>query len=668
MNKLTSLPTLPATLKIINSSYNRWFEYELSPSTGTNNLVHAGISMLPVLPAGLLELNVSGNNLTALPTALPVGLTSLLVNDNVKAPYTVVPSSGIQCLPHLPATLTELNCARTLVGCLPNAGAYTVSPPLPWCSITNNVNQCETNPVMSGYTFYDNNSNGIKDAGENFRANVEATSGSGYFAYSNTTGYFELGGAIGTNTVTINPPAYYQAVPTTVTYNFSSYDTVVNRLYALQPIVTVDSVAVSIIPLTTARPGFEHRYRVNYEDLGTTVVSAAMQFTFNASLMAYSSSTLPGVTNNNGILTIPAINLTPGDRGSFDLIFTVNPAAAIGDTIYVAVQASYNAATTADSSYAVISGAFDPNDKRATPVLTAAEVTNGKYIDYLVRFQNTGTDTAFHVVITDSLSSQLNAASFQMIAASHPARIKRNGNALGFEFINILLPDSNVNEVLSHGYIRFRVQPNSNVLAGIIPNTANIYFDYNVPVLTNVANTRIDASVVPVRLIRFSGTADKLNQAHLTWATAEEINTSYFEIERSSDGRSFKTVGITAAYGFGGHQYNFETSMENAVNYYRLKIVDRDGHFTNSQIIKLQLPVKSSSFVILSNPVAGNLRIETYNEKLKGTQGLLVDNTGKRVYSFLITGGKQHLDVSFLPNGIYLLVEGGETHRFTIMQ
>jgi hypothetical protein len=61
-----------------------------------------------------------------------------------------------------------------------------------------------------------------------------------------------------------------------------------------------------------------------------------------------------------------------------------------------------------------------------------------------------------------------------------------------FKFENILLPDSIVNESMSHGFVHYRIKPMTNLIAGNrITNNAAIYFDFNFPVLTNEAETRI---------------------------------------------------------------------------------------------------------------------------------------------------------------------------------
>ncbi len=140
----------------------------------------------------------------------------------------------------------------------------------------------------------------------------------------------------------------------------------------------------------------------------------------------------------------------------------------------------------------VIQGSFDPNDKRSTTQLSPAEVTTGKYVDYTIRFQNTGTDTAFNIVISDTLSNQLVLSSLELVNSSHSCSMSEKENIIYFEFKNILLPDSNANELKSHGFVQFRIKPRQNLpLNTIIENRGNIYFDYNAPVITNTAFTII---------------------------------------------------------------------------------------------------------------------------------------------------------------------------------
>ena len=132
---------------------------------------------------------------------------------------------------------------------------------------------------------------------------------------------------------------------------------------------------------------------------------------------------------------------------------------------------------------------FDPNDKQALPRGYADEhfIDKNTPLDYMIRFQNTGTDTAFRVVIVDTLSALLDASKVRPGASSHPYRFElQDGHILHFIFDDILLPDSNVNAAASQGFIQFSVpQVPDNPEGARIENTAAIYFDVNAPVITN---------------------------------------------------------------------------------------------------------------------------------------------------------------------------------------
>ncbi|MFT5166133.1 MAG: hypothetical protein ACI8P3_001364 [Saprospiraceae bacterium] len=134
-------------------------------------------------------------------------------------------------------------------------------------------------------------------------------------------------------------------------------------------------------------------------------------------------------------------------------------------------------------------GSWDPNDKRGFPkgYENPHYIEANSELDYIIRFQNTGSDTAFRVVIRDTLSEWLNIRDIQVGASSHLYDYEIYGeNILKFTFENINLADSTTNEVASHGFVKFRIAQQLDNLSGtVILNSAGIYFDYNVPVLTN---------------------------------------------------------------------------------------------------------------------------------------------------------------------------------------
>ncbi|WP_255474091.1 DUF7619 domain-containing protein [Pontibacter qinzhouensis] len=140
---------------------------------------------------------------------------------------------------------------------------------------------------------------------------------------------------------------------------------------------------------------------------------------------------------------------------------------------------------------------YDPNDKLVTPVgLTEQNYTaTGANLKYKIRFQNTGTDVAYRVVVVDTLSQHLDLATLQMGTISHNYTFSVSGKGqpvLTWTFHNIMLPDSTSNEPGSHGYIQFSIQPKVDLPEKTaIENFADIFFDYNSPIRTNLTINRI---------------------------------------------------------------------------------------------------------------------------------------------------------------------------------
>jgi uncharacterized repeat protein (TIGR01451 family) len=156
-----------------------------------------------------------------------------------------------------------------------------------------------------------------------------------------------------------------------------------------------------------------------------------------------------------------------------------------------------------------ITDSFDPNDKAVSPQGVTAEkyTPTGKALDYVIRFQNTGTDVAYRVVVTDTLSEHLDLSTLQVGAVSHAYKMTVTGKGrpvLTFTFDNIMLPDSNANEPKSHGRIQFGIKPKAGLPERTrIENFADIFFDYNEPVRTNTTlNTIYDVPPVVVEAVR----------------------------------------------------------------------------------------------------------------------------------------------------------------------
>ena len=193
-------------------------------------------------------------------------------------------------------------------------------------------------------------------------------------------------------------------------------------------------------------------------------------------------------------------NLNPGATQSFVVNLNLPPTVALGtDITYTATIAptenDINLANNTKIIQRTVTGSFDPNDKQVSPRgegPTGSITRADSILSYQIRFQNTGTDTAFTVVILDEIEENLDITTVRPGASSHPYQLNViDGKTLEFRFENILLPDSFVNEPASNGFVLFEIHTKQDLPFGsTFENTAEIFFDFNEPIITNtVINT-----------------------------------------------------------------------------------------------------------------------------------------------------------------------------------
>ncbi len=140
-------------------------------------------------------------------------------------------------------------------------------------------------------------------------------------------------------------------------------------------------------------------------------------------------------------------------------------------------------------------GSFDPNEKEVIVggQTNAPTVLPGEKFEYQIHFQNTGTDTAFRVVVEDRLPPELDPTSVQPVASSHlfTFNVRENGT-LHFVFDPIALVDSHMNVAASQGFVKFRISQKPGLAKGTaIHNFADIFFDFNEPVRTNTTTVLV---------------------------------------------------------------------------------------------------------------------------------------------------------------------------------
>lgn len=501
---------------------------------------------------------------------------------------------------------------------------------------------------IKGTLFLDRNSNGIKDAGEPpFSDAVVTSSKTGYERSSMPYGgLFRNQVDTGTYTTSVQVlMPYHTTVPASVNSSISSYFQKDSISFAIQPIPGKKDLVIHALPLTPARPGFQVKYRLQYKNVGTeTIASGQVLFKKDSRLTLVSAS--PANSSASGDTLIwNYTNLSPQDTASILLQFQVPtpPGINLGDTLTsVAIITPVVGDETPSDDTAwlkqIVIGSYDPNDKteRNAGRVPSSFITKGEYLQYVIRFQNTGTDTAFTVVVRDTLDFRLDWNTLQMIASSHSYRMSINDdNKLAWTFSNINLPDSNRNEPASHGYIVYRIRPKSTVAVNeVIHNTASIYFDFNLPVLTNDASTEVrdDLTVLPVVLLEFNGRMNG-RKADLNWKTEDAASLETFEVQRSLNGRDYATIGSLNSTG-SNSSYNFSDDLSGLsapVVYYRLKMVELDGKISFSQVLVFREKGVGNQLLVYPNPVKGKAFVSFMSPSKARIELQLIDASGRLV-------------------------------------
>jgi len=364
------------------------------------------------------------------------------------------------------------------------------------------VKLTERTCTITGNTFLDLNSNSIKDSNEVAMNNqIINETNSGALTFTHPDGNYILSlSDTGNATVIPSNLNYYSAAPVSHAVYFNAFlqmDSLND--FAFQPTGIYNDVCVEITPTSNFRSGMNASYQINYFNVGTTTLTPDVVFYPDPNVQFISAFPLPTIVSTDSVVWSIG-TLAPFQHGQISISVFVNTGLLTGSLVNssaLILPVAGDANTFCNLSYweVFITASVDPNDiivNRDT--VYTWEMISPPYLDYLIRFQNTGNDTAFTVNIVNTISNSLDLSTFEFISASHPVTTTLDFPLRTFEFTfnDILLPDSNVNEPLSHGFIRYRIKPVSTLVVGdSAVNNARIYFDFNDPVYTNDAITRV---------------------------------------------------------------------------------------------------------------------------------------------------------------------------------
>ena len=434
--------------------------------------------------------------------------------------------------------------------------------------------------TISGNVRFDSNANGCD-------ANDESVSAFLINANSNLSNYSASVASDGTFTMKVNEggytvnllnlPEYYSIAPLMAEVEFEGFGNDEDINFCLTANEDVNDLNVVLLPLEEARPGFETDYQLVVQNVGTqTVTNATVNLTFDGALQTFVSANQASSATTANQLTFTIDNLLPFQSKKINLIMQLfEPPVVNGDEIShftATVTPDTDDFTPQDNTFELsqtIVNSYDPNDKR---VLQGDEIflsEKDNYLDYIIRFQNTGTASAITVKIKDILHENLDWSTFQMISASHNYRVEiKEGNKVEFTFNNINLPHEAADEAGSNGYIAYKIKPIANVQTGdVMTGNAAIYFDYNLPIITNEATTIVVQDIEP-------------------------FEASVVSENASCNGSDDGTATVTATGGAGNYTYSWfptggtdATATNLAAGNYIVTIADGSGNIITVELL-----------------------------------------------------------------------------------
>lgn len=360
--------------------------------------------------------------------------------------------------------------------------------------------------LIQGTAYFDINTNGIQDVSEAGVPYKQITeSATGRWSYTDQDGFYSVNTGV-TGNFTVQAPAdvpYCDPSPLSHAVSLPALLQVDgSNDFAMQPIGTIHDLCITLTPLSAFRATTAAYYRIECRNQGTTPVDATVSFIPHPDILFISSNPGPDQVGADSLVYELGV-LEPFEARVIQITVQVQTSVPVGTWLGSTARVMPligDVAPTCNTANAMVQtvGSFDPNDITVDrPTIEVPELSGSSWLDYVIRFQNTGTDTAFYVRVEDPISTDLRAETLEIVGTSHPCSISyvQYDEAVHFIFEDILLPDSNTNEAASHGMIRYRILPKSTLLLGdIIENRASIFFDYNPPVITNTATTEIIAA------------------------------------------------------------------------------------------------------------------------------------------------------------------------------
>jgi Leucine-rich repeat (LRR) protein len=360
--------------------------------------------------------------------------------------------------------------------------------------------------TITGTQLFDGNNNGcdVNDApfpNMKIKINDGTTSGA---TFTNATGNYTFYTQAGSFTVApeLENPSFFNFSPATAVVTFpDNNNNISTNNFCITANGIHNDVEVVLSPISAARPGFDAYYKLVYKNKGNQTLSGNLALTFDDAHTDFVAANPVGSQTAN-VLQWSYSNLLPFETRVINVTLHLNspldtPALNSGDMLDFAANITpvINDELPADNVFVlhqIVVNSMDPNDIQCLEGSSVLSTEIGKYLHYAVQFENTGTAAAENIVVKDVIdTAKYDMDSLQLLDASAPVYARITGNVVEFIFKNIQLSPATGNPpVGGHGDILFKIKSKNTLVTGnSVEKQAKIYFDYNAPINTNIAQT-----------------------------------------------------------------------------------------------------------------------------------------------------------------------------------
>ena len=494
-----------------NSIFNRFFGAEFSPSS---NLVY-----------------LNGNSTAS-------GNTCGTSNQREILQYEILGFSGWEDNPILIGGSIGANSGRGQLQLAPNGKIYFARTCQQWLGVINSPNTIGINsfyvddgvqlalntrsreglPYLSnsilplsknevyGTIKFDVDGNGCSQNDLNFQNVIirAASGGAINYDFTDSDGNYKINLTDASHIIEPLPenPTYWSFSPQNVVVDFPTQASPFMQDFCVTANGVNEDLEVIVVPLEQARPGFDTDYKVVIKNKGNVTSSGSVALDFEEDFMTLVSTNPNAGNTPSNQLSWSFSNLQPFQMEEYEFTMTLNTPTATVNPLNGGDMLTFTGTVTGTGTDAMpadnvmvfdqtVVNSYDPNDKTCLEGETIDPADVGEYVHYMIRFENTGTASAINLIVQDFIDrTKFDITTLVPLSSSHTffTRIRER------QLVEFIFEDINLdfNDATNDGYVLFKIKTLNSLSAGdTFDNTAEIFFDFNFPIITNTETVTV---------------------------------------------------------------------------------------------------------------------------------------------------------------------------------